>query len=125
MFSRISNFLKTNTYSVNIIDFIKNNKFTTCVSTYAFIRSIYINENILKYDLENNDYRKLLNSEKIFYTFGQTSLSLFMYPLFIYNDACIIEKKYKNMKINESELYIPYFNCIWIDQYNDKIKLLK
>ena len=125
MFSRISNFFKTNTHSVNTIEFIKNNKFTTCVATYAFVRSIYINENTLKYDLENNYYRELLKSEKIFYTFGQTSLSLFMYPLYIYNDFCMIEKKYKNMKINESDLYIPYFNCIWKDQYNDKIKLLK
>ena len=125
MFSKISNFLKTNTHTIKTIDFIKNNKLLTCTATYAFVRSIYINENILKYNFDNNDYRKLLISEKIFYTFGQTSLSLFMYPLFIYNDFCMIEKKYKNMKINESDLYIPYFNCIWKDQYNDKIKLLK
>jgi len=125
MFNRFTNFIKTNNYSIKTINFIKTNKLQTCVATYGFIRSIYMNENTLKYNSENKDYRVLLKSEKIFYTLGQTMLSNFIWPLFIYNDACMIEKKYRNMKIDETDLTIPYINCIWKDQYDDKIKQLR
>jgi hypothetical protein len=125
MFNRISNFIKNNNYSVNTIKYVKENKLTTFLAIYGFVRSIYINENTLKYDSENKDYRSLLKSEKIFYTLGQTILSNFIWPLYIYNDACMIEKKYKNMKIDESDLYMPYFYSIWKDQYDEKIKELR
>ena len=125
MFNRISNFIKNNNYSVNTIKYVKENKLTTSLAIYGFVRSIYINDNTLKYDSENKDYRYLLKSEKIFYTLGQTMLSNFIWPLYIYNDACMIEKKYKNMKIDESDLYMPYFYCIWKDQYDEKIKELR
>lgn len=125
MFNRISNFIKNNNYSVNTIKYVKENKLTTSLAIYGFVRSIYINDNTLKYDSENKDYRYLLKSEKIFYTLGQTMLSNFIWPLYIYNDTCMIEKKYKNMKIDESDLYMPYFYCIWKDQYDEKIKELR
>ena len=122
MFNRISNFIKNNNYSVNTIKYVKENKLTTSLAIYGFVRSIYINENTLKYDSENKDYRELLKSEKIFFTLGQTTLSNFIWPLYIYADACMIEKKYKNMKIDETDITIPYINCIWKDQYDDKMK---
>jgi len=125
MFNRLSNFIKNNNYSVNTIKYVKENKLITSLTVYGFVRSIYINENTLKYDSENKDYRELLKSEKIFYTLGQTVLSGYIWPLYIYGDACMIEKKYKNMKIDETDLYMPYIYCIWKDQYDDKIKELR